>query len=317
MALRVLDMYCGAGGSSRGANMAGAEIACGVDTNPLALSVYEDNFPGRAFHAHVSSDFNPASLDPYGPFDVILASPECRSHTCARGNKPGEEESRLTAMHTLRVIERFRPRWVIFENVFHMRSWTYYKTFLQKLTSDYGFQISEQILNSVDFGVPQSRRRLFILCDTEAPPTNVEPNTDVPVPASEILDPSGTWKAGLATPDRLAEATIKRIMNGVRSLGEGVPFITVYYGSDNAGGWQPLERPLRTVTTVDRFGLVDYAGSDRTLRMLQVSELRRAMGFPIEHRLDRGNRRQRIHFLGNAVCPPVMAAAFRDLTSSI
>lgn len=314
MALRVLDMYCGAGGSSRGAVMAGAEIACGVDTDPLAIAVYEDNFPGRAFRAHVTSDFKPESLEPHAPFDVILASPECRSHTCARGNKPVDEESRLTAMFTLQVIDYFKPRWVIFENVFHMRAWRYYQAFLHRLTVDLGYHVAEHILNSADFGVPQTRRRLFIICDREKPPLPIHPETSEPMPAKNILDPPGTWPAGLVSPDRLAKATIKRIMNGVRGVGEGIPFITVYYSSDKAGGWQPLERPLRTVTTLDRFGLVDYQGSNMTLRMLQVPELRRAMGFPECHKLDRGNRRERIRMLGNAVCPPVMAAVLRQLT---
>jgi DNA (cytosine-5)-methyltransferase 1 len=41
-----------------------------------------------------------------------------------------------------------------------------------------------------------------------------------------------------------------------------------------------LERPLRTLTTLDRFGLVTWEGSEPMLRMLQVNELKSAMGFP-------------------------------------
>jgi DNA (cytosine-5)-methyltransferase 1 len=50
------------------------------------------------------------------------------------------------------------------------------------------------------------------------------------------------------------------------------------------------------------------------LRMLQVEELRRAMGFPAVHQFKRGSRRDRIKMLGNAVAPPVMAAIVRTLT---
>ncbi len=42
--------------------------------------------------------------------------------------------------------------------------------------------------------------------------------------------------------------------------------------------WQPLDQPLRTLTTLDRFGLVQWAGREPTLTMLQVTELKRAMG---------------------------------------
>jgi DNA (cytosine-5)-methyltransferase 1 len=94
-----------------------------------------------------------------------------------------------------------------------------------------------------------------------------------------------------------------------------VPFLVVYYGSDGAGGWQRLDRPLRTLTTLDRFGLVEWHSGEPTLRMLQVPELRRAMGFPESFRLDRGTRRERIKLLGNAVCPPVMQAIVASLVA--
>jgi DNA (cytosine-5)-methyltransferase 1 len=74
-----------------------------------------------------------------------------------------------------------------------------------------------------------------------------------------------------------------------------------------------LNRPLRTLTTLDRFGLVSGLGKETTLRMLQVPELKRAMGFPDDFKLDRGTRRDRIRLLGNAVCPPVMEAVIKTL----
>ena len=50
------------------------------------------------------------------------------------------------------------------------------------------------------------------------------------------------------------------------------------------------------------------------LRMLQVPELRRAMGFDENYRIDIGTRRERIKLLGNGVCPPVMQAVVQSLT---
>ena len=96
-------------------------------------------------------------------------------------------------------------------------------------------------------------------------------------------------------------------------LGKSVPFLIVYYGSDGAGGWQSLERPLRTLTTLDRFGLVTWQGREPMLRMLQVDELRRAMGLPNNHKFDHGTRRDRIMLLGNGVAPPVMKAVVETL----
>ena len=71
--------------------------------------------------------------------------------------------------------------------------------------------------------------------------------------------------------------------------------------------------PLRTVTTLDRFGLCEPSRDGATLRMLQVPELARAMGFKDDLTLRRGSRRDQVMLLGNAVCPPVMEAVVRAL----
>lgn len=116
---------------------------------------------------------------------------------------------------------------------------------------------------------------------------------------------------------RRAQRTLERARKAMAKLGPGVPFLIVYYGSDGSGGWQTLDRPLRTITTLDRFGLVEYQKTGPTLRMLQIPELVRAMGFLNSPgvKLEHGSRRDRIKLLGNAVCPPVMEAIVRTITS--
>lgn len=89
----------------------------------------------------------------------------------------------------------------------------------------------------------------------------------------------------------------------------------MYYGSDGSGGWQSLHKPLRTITTLDRFALVAPGTDGLRMRMLQVPELRRGMGFNDDYKLDFGTRRDRIRLLGNGVCPPVMAEVIRSLTA--
>lgn len=118
----------------------------------------------------------------------------------------------------------------------------------------------------------------------------------------------------LRIPGRAA-ATIERAERGIGALGRGFPFLIVYYGSDGGGGWQRLDRPLRTLTTLDRFGLVTWQGNEPMLRMLQVEELRRAMGIPRNYRFEHGTRRDKIKMIGNGVCPPVMEAVIETLIS--
>jgi DNA (cytosine-5)-methyltransferase 1 len=91
-------------------------------------------------------------------------------------------------------------------------------------------------------------------------------------------------------------------------LGSKTPFLIVYYGTDAAGGWQSLDRPLRTITTLDRFALVEPRPTGHVMRMLQPPELAKAMGFPDDYKWPKATRRERIKLVGNAVAPPVMKA---------
>lgn len=118
----------------------------------------------------------------------------------------------------------------------------------------------------------------------------------------------GPWQSSPLYRAGRADATIEKAERAIDSLGPGTPFLVVYYGSDGSGGWQPVDVPLRTVTTIDRFGLVTWNGRVPMLRMLQPPEIQRAMGFGREYKLPYGSRRDRIRILGNAVCPPVMTA---------
>jgi len=104
----------------------------------------------------------------------------------------------------------------------------------------------------------------------------------------------------------LLEQLLKESGQGFGRFGRGNDFLTVYYGDDGAGGWQRLDRPLRTVTTLDRFGLVQWIDGEPTLRMLQIPELKRAMGLPRAFNLNHGVRRDKIKLLGNSVSAPVM-----------
>jgi DNA (cytosine-5)-methyltransferase 1 len=313
MALRTLDMFCGGGGSSWGAKAAGAEIVCGVDAWEIAQDTYADNFPmAQAVCAELNGKSTRKVVGDIGDIDLILSSPECTNHTCAKGNAKRDEGSKETARFILNYAKTFRPRWIVLENVVNMRGWKGYGPLIKGLEKEYF--VRPQVLDASTFGVPQARRRLFLICDRERMPDKVIPRKGIRrKTAGDILDPQGTWNAGFLRTEKRAPATIERAERAIAELGTGVPFLIVYYGSDGSGGWQPLDRPLRTLTTLDRFGLVEWDGRKPTLRMLQVPELHRAMGFTKGFKLRHGSRRDRIRILGNGVCPPVMKAIVRSL----
>ncbi|SEN73238.1 DNA (cytosine-5)-methyltransferase 1 [Nitrosospira multiformis] len=310
-----VDLFCGAGLGARGAVRGGGTPLLGVDSWFLATKTYKANFPQAEVITEYIEKMSAEQIGKCYKPDVLLTSPECTSHSIARGAKPALESSRETAIGIIPWIESMKPRWVIIENVNRMKKWNRHNE-LVKAIEDSGYTVSDLNLNAADFGTPQARKRMFLVCDREGSVvsrsdllrmTKVQPI----ISAASIIDWNADYPAGKLYRPTRAKATIERAERAMANLGRNVPFIIVYYGSDYAGGWQSLDAPLRTVTTIDRFGLVTWKSNEPYLRMLQPTELLRAMGGGKEHLLPYGSRREKVRLCGNGVCSEVMTIIFR------
>jgi DNA (cytosine-5)-methyltransferase 1 len=311
--IRAIDLFCGVGGSSWGAQAAGIEVVAAFDLWEVAGKNFSTNFPNTHFYLGRLEELNAEELAlELGKIDLILASPECRNHSPARGNKPDCEASKNTAFQVVRFARALSPRWIVIENVVSMRRWSRYREFKREL-EHLGYNIREQVLNSADFGVPQKRKRLFILCDRNEIPMQTPRLAARTLAASSFVSMNGLFRWSPLRAKTRAKATLKRAKRAIRALGEKRAFLLVYYGSDGAGGWQRLSRPLRTVTTLDRFAVVKPSAEGHLMRMLQVPELQTAMGMD-RMKFPHGTRRQKIKMIGNAVCPPVMREVVSHLT---
>ena len=286
----------------------------GLDAWGLATQTYKANFPQADILTEKIEDVSARRLgSKYRP-DVLLTSPECTSHSIARGAKPGLEKSRETAIGIVPWVKAMEPRWVIVENVNRMKKWDRHDELVQTIEG-LGYSVSDLLLNSADFGSAQARKRMFLVCDRHGTTVDREDLLGLVNPPRKTARDIINWKADhpvalLRKPGR-AEATLERAERAIAELGRGVPFLIVYYGSDYAGGWQTLDVPLRTVTTVDRFGLVTWKADTPYMRMLQPDELLLAMGGLNEHVLPHGTRREKVKLCGNGVCSDVMTAIFR------
>jgi DNA (cytosine-5)-methyltransferase 1 len=311
--MRAIDLFCGAGGSSLGAMVAGVEIVAGFDVWPVAGSVYRANFPHARFYPCDLAILMESDIwvmrDDLGPVDLLLASPPCTDHSPARGARLPSLASLDLPWCVWRFAAVLLPRWIVVENVIGMRRWHGFRAFLHALMH-LGYCVRAQILDAADFGVPQRRRRLYIVCDRETDPPEIAPRTPH-TPVRGVIDLDGYAYTPLHTPRR-ARATIERVERALRALGRDAVFLAVYYGSGPQ--WQTLDVPLRTVTTSGHFALVrpDRCGGHE-MRMLQLDELRRAMGFPARFDFGGCTRTETMRLLGNAVCPPVMQAIVEEL----
>jgi DNA (cytosine-5)-methyltransferase 1 len=313
--LRTIDLFCGAGGSSFGARNAGAEIVAGFDMWEPAIEAFSKNFPKAKVYQNDLRVLNPEKIrEEIGKIDLILASPECTNHSLAKGGKHRSEESKMTAFEVTRYARVFKPKWIVIENVVEMASWGEHPKLLKELWT-LNYFVKEHRLNSADFGVPQARKRLFLLCslseDVQMPRESKSRNT----PVSSIIDWTEKYQFSPLFQRGRAENTLKRASNAIAALGKKEPFIMVYYGSGD--GWQSIHKPLRTITTLDRFALVLPNKTGHKMRMLQPEELKLAMGFTADYDLNlQLTRREKIKLMGNGVCPPVMTALIKSMCAS-
>ncbi len=292
----------------------------GLDHWDLAADTFRLNFPDADVINDKAKTPDPTDIKArVGRIDLLLASPECTSHSVAKGKAPRCEVSRETAFQVTRFAQVFEPRWIVVENVARMRTWPRFTEWKRGL-EDLGYRTHVCVLDSQDYQTPQARKRLFVLCDRDAIPVP-PPKARGPKPQIECVlgrgHPRGKpWAFRTISPGVQADATLQRAERAIEAFGKQSEFIIVYYGSDGAGGYQSISRPLRTVTTLDRFAYVRPTKGGHEMRMLQPPELAAAMGFPRSHQWPDVSRRDRIKLIGNAVCPPVMCAIIRHLTKT-
>jgi len=300
--LKVVDLFAGAGGFSTGASQAGCEVVWAANHWKDAVHVHECNHP-KTFHS--CQDLQQADFTTLPKYDVLLASPSCQGHSKARGvDKPHHDSARSTAWAVVACVEATEPKAFIVENVTEFITWTLYpqwKSCMEAL----GYKLAVNVLNAADFGVAQSRIRVFIT-GSKTNPLLVQTNPfKVHTPFKTLIE-AGQYAWSLVS-EKVA-STKRKWANGIKDFGQD--FLIAYYGSERGG--RSINKPIGTVTTKEKFALIN---GDR-MRMLSLSEYKNAMGFPKDYLLPK-SKSLALHMLGNAVCPPVAKEILTQMQESI
>lgn len=152
----VLDLFAGCGGLSLGFEAAGFRTI-GYEMNPDAAATYNLNLKGQCHIEKLTLDFD------YPKADIIIGGPPCQPFSVG-GNQNGVNDSRNGFPFFIDAIKKVRPKVFMFENVrglLYTNKW-YLDIIIQEL-EEMGYKTNSQLLNAVNYGVPQNRERFFLV----------------------------------------------------------------------------------------------------------------------------------------------------------
>lgn len=190
MKLLYIDLFCGAGGTSTGFELAYfngykcADVIACVNHDANAIASHAANHPGAL---HFTEDIRTLELSPLvahakrlrllhpDAYLILWASLECTNFSKAKGGLPRNADSRTLAEHLFRYIEALNPDYIQIENVEEFMSWgdmdenghpiskVKGKSYVRWVNNvcKYGYYFDWRILNAADYGAYTSRKRFF------------------------------------------------------------------------------------------------------------------------------------------------------------
>jgi DNA (cytosine-5)-methyltransferase 1 len=292
--IKAADLFAGLGGWSKGAQMAGVDVVWAANHWPAAVEWHSANNPGAV---HVCQDLHQADWSTVPDHDLLLASPCCQGHSRARGKdagNPKHDSSRSTAWAVVSALEYHQPEAALIENVVEFLNWPLYPAWAAAVRA-LGYQIAPHTVDCADLGVPQNRVRLFLVITRSRAPLFLALPKLEHKPATSFIDfTAGNWSA-IEKLGR-SSATLERVRNGRQTFGDR--FVMPYYSTGSGRTGRDLARPIGTLTTRDRWAVVDGAH----MRMLTADEVLRGQSFPGDTKRPKQHALT-VHLAGNAVPP--------------
>lgn len=267
--MRVLSLFCGCGGLDKGFDETGYNIVWANDFDKYAVETYKANFGDNV----ILGDINEIELNSLPKFDVLIGGFPCQPFSMM-GAEKGFEDTRGTLFFRIAEILKYKidqgrkPRTVILENVRSLRTHNKGKTFKtikRVLENELNYKVFDQVLNTADYGIPQTRNRTYIVCFAND-------NAEFEFPDKQELN--------LTLQDLLETEVDDKYFLSERIL----PTIL----SDGTGGYKAkseidlkIARPLcATMAKMHRACQDNYVTQNNRVRRLTPRECARLQGFP-------------------------------------
>jgi DNA (cytosine-5)-methyltransferase 1 len=172
---KIVSLFSGAGGLDLGFKQAGFKISVAIDSAEAAIRTHKKNFPRtRAFVGDL------VKLKPNGVVDcvveaiepkqriAVIGGPPCqgfsRANVTSQSNDPRNKLPQLYLEIVRSLQQLYTVEFIVFENVPGIRDKKHTQTYQGLIAgiNSLGFDVTEELLCAVDFGVPQNRRRVVI-----------------------------------------------------------------------------------------------------------------------------------------------------------
>jgi len=164
--LRVADLFCGAGGISEGFRQAKCRIVLGTDIDPDAGATYALNFPEAAMlHGDVrKANVRERILAAAEDVDIVVGGPPCQAFSQVRNHDRLKDDTRNSLYREfVRIVSSIEPIAFMMENVPGLDQVGAKEQILIDLSLKGAYRVSAQVLDAADFGVPQTRKRIFFI----------------------------------------------------------------------------------------------------------------------------------------------------------
>ncbi|MDY4746162.1 MAG: DNA cytosine methyltransferase [Veillonella caviae] len=169
--LKLLDLFCGAGGFSVGCNWAGIESVMGIDHFEPAIKTWVKNHPNSIGCLGDITQINPYEIKnilkkkDVDKINLITGGVPCQGFSIANRKHNDSDTRNFLFLEYMKFVKVFRPDYIILENVSGMRSTAggHFENAIKSYMENLGYIVSIKMLNAADYGVPQIRQRLLFV----------------------------------------------------------------------------------------------------------------------------------------------------------
>lgn len=290
----IIDCFAGGGGASVGIEMAlGRQVDIAINHDPDAILMHKTNHPDTL---HLTEDIFKVDLQKYVKgrrVSLMWASPDCTSHSKAKGGKPRKQGLRILPWAVYKHAKAILPDVIIMENVEEIQQWgpldtdghpiperkgEDYKKFVMAMKS-LGYVFDSRELVAADYGAPTTRKRWYAVFRRDGrkivwpEPTHSKMGMNGLLEwkkCGDYIDWSDLGKSIFDRKKPLVDATQSRIANGIDKYilknlhpyivrnRDALAFIIQYHGETRVGDsrGQLLTEPIKTIDTSNRYGLI-------------------------------------------------------------